>query len=263
MVAEGRLFVNDAASLTSRSFIRNPARDVMRPIYASVRTRRQPRKETYSSWQTCNAKPVRMKRHNAHRRLAARATWRRPRDAARGTAAGHLRPRRRAARSGDIGRDPFAMMHALHREMDRLFENFGFGGSLFRSPLLSRDLDRSFGDLERNIWSPQVEIYERDGKLHVSADLPGLNKDDVRVELLDNQLTIEGERRSEQRDERSGWNERSYGSFFRSIPLPEGVNSDTASASFGNGVLNITFDAPKGKERLGKQIPISETKGSR
>jgi len=156
--------------------------------------------------------------------------------------------------------DPFAMMNALHREMDRLFDDFAFGGSLFRTPRLFRDLDRSLGDIPGGIWQPQIEVYERDGKLHISADLPGLNKDDVKVEVLDNQLTIDGERRSEQRDERGGWSERSYGRFYRSIPLPEGVNGDTASASFDNGVLHVSFDAPKREERRGKSIPISETK---
>jgi HSP20 family protein len=163
----------------------------------------------------------------------------------------------------DVGGDPFAMMHALRREMDRLFDNFGFGGSLLHGSPLFGDLDRSFGDMARNIWSPRVEVYERDGKLHVSADLPGLKKDDVRVEVLDNQLTIEGERRSEQRDEKGAWSERSYGRFFRSIPLPEGINPDSASASFENGVLHIALDAPKREERRGKQIPIGEAKSGK
>ena len=163
----------------------------------------------------------------------------------------------------DIGRDPFQMMHALRREKDRLFDDIGFSGNLLRSPRLFGDVDRSFSDVARSMWSPQIEVHERDGKLQVSADLPGLNKDDVKVEVLDNQLNIEGERRSEQRDERGGWSERSYGRFFRSIPLPEGVNPDSASASFENGVLNVTLDAPKREERRGKQIPIGETKRAR
>jgi HSP20 family protein len=110
------------------------------------------------------------------------------------------------------------------------------------------------------MWSPQLEVFERDGKLHICADLPGLNKDDVKVEVLDNQLLLEGERKSEQKDERGGWSERSYGRFFRSIPLPEGVNPDTAKASFENGVLDIAFDSPKKPEKRGKQIPIGATK---
>jgi HSP20 family protein len=132
--------------------------------------------------------------------------------------------------------DPFATMHTLRHQMDRLFDDFAFGGSLFRSPV--------FGELGRTTaWSPQVEIYEKDGKLHVSADLPGLSKDDVNVELNDNILAIRGERRSQHEEE--GWSERTYGSFFRSIPLPDGVNADTAKANFQNGVLEVTVDLPQ------------------
>jgi len=165
----------------------------------------------------------------------------------------------------DLGRDPFAMMTSLRREMDRLFDDFGFGGSLFRGPRLAGELDRNLGNFGGNfgghLWSPRVETFERDGKLHVSADLPGLSKDDVRIEVLENNLTIEGERRHEQRDEREGWSERSYGHFFRSIPLPEGINPDTAKASFNDGVLEIVLDAPKIQQRRGKQIQIGGGKG--
>jgi HSP20 family protein len=141
-------------------------------------------------------------------------------------------------------RDPFS----LFGEMDRLFQNLGFGGGLM--PAFGRDI-------ERNLWSPQIELYEKDGKLHVRADLPGLSKDDVHCEVRDNVLILEGERKQEQKDERGGWSERFYGNFYRAIPLPEGVNPDTAKASFDNGVLEILLDAPK-KEGLGaKQIPIT------
>jgi len=143
--------------------------------------------------------------------------------------------------------DPFAMMHALHREMDRMFENFGFGGSLMHSPFAGRDLERS-------LWSPEVEVYEKDGKLHVCADLPGLDKKEVNVAINDNFLTIEGERRSERNEE--GWSERSYGRFSRTIPLPEGINSENANAKFENGVLDITFDAPRHQEQRGKRIEV-------
>ena len=129
--------------------------------------------------------------------------------------------------------DPFGMF----RDMDRLFQNFGLG----------RELDRG-------LWSPQIEMYEEQGKLHVRADLPGMSKDDVHCELRDNALILEGERKQEQ--ERGGWSERSYGRFFRQIPLPENVNPDTAKASFKDGVLEITLDAPKKDER-GKKIEIS------
>lgn len=154
----------------------------------------------------------------------------------------------------DFARNPFAVMNALRREMERMFE--GFGGGLMRPQNAMRDLDRGFADFGSANWTPQIEVFEGDGKLHVSADLPGLDKDDVRIEVIDNDLIIEGERRSEQRDESGRWSERSYGRFYRSVPLPEGVNADTANASFENGVLDITFTAPKRRERQGKQIRI-------
>lgn len=152
--------------------------------------------------------------------------------------------------------DPFTLMNALRQQVDRIFDDFGFGGSLFRSPLAG-GLERGFGDLDRG-WSPQVELYEHEGKLHVTADLPGLTKDDVHVELLDDHLTIEGERKSERRDEKGSWSERSYGGFFRSIPLPEGIQSDSATATFQNGVLHITLDAPQRRETRGRRIEIQE-----
>lgn len=146
--------------------------------------------------------------------------------------------------------DPFSMMQALHREMDRMFENFGLGGTLMHSPFFGRGLEHS------SMWSPQIEVYEKDGKIHVCADLPGLDKKDVHVELQDNVLTIEGERRSEKSDEKGSWSERSYGRFFRSIPLPENVDAEKADAKFENGVLEITIDAPQRQQPRGKRIDI-------
>ncbi len=140
-------------------------------------------------------------------------------------------------------RDPFSLLG----EMDRLFQNLGFGGGLM--PTFNRDI-------ERNLWAPQIELYEEGGKLHVRADLPGLSKDDVHCEVRDNVLILEGERKQEQKDERAGWSERFYGNFYRSIPLPENVNPDTAKASFNNGVLEITLDLPRKEERQ-KKIEIT------
>ncbi len=135
---------------------------------------------------------------------------------------------------GSLGwsfRDPFSLMNTL-------FGNLGLS-----------DLDRG--------WTPQVESYEKDGKLVVRADLPGLSKDDVHIDVRDNILTIEGERKQEKLDEKSGWSERSYSHFYRALSLPEGVNPETAKASFRNGVLEIALDAPR-RDVGGKRIEISE-----
>ncbi len=137
--------------------------------------------------------------------------------------------------------------------MDQPFDDFGIGGQLFRSSLFERGITRG-GSLQSAMWAPPIELSEKDEKIKVRADLPGINKDDVKVEIHDNVLTIEGERRDERRDEREGWSERSYGHFFRSILLPQGVNPDTCKASFDNGVLEIALKAPR--QQKGRQIEI-------
>jgi HSP20 family protein len=114
-------------------------------------------------------------------------------------------------------------------------------------------------------WSPQIEVIERDGKLLVRADLPGMKKDDVHVEAVDNTLIIQGERREERKEDREGYfvSERSYGSFYRAIPLPEGTNADNARASFRDGVLELTLDLPKSQQSKSRSIPIEEAKPAR
>jgi HSP20 family molecular chaperone IbpA len=106
------------------------------------------------------------------------------------------------------------------------------------------------------VWSPQVESFQRGDQFVVRADLPGLKKEDVKIELTDDSLTIEGERREEREEDREGYyrSERSYGSFYRVIPLPEGAITESAKANFNNGVLEIVLQAPprevSGKRRL-------------
>jgi HSP20 family protein len=148
--------------------------------------------------------------------------------------------------------NPFALV-------DRLFDDFlGHGPGRLWSPGLfssSRDLGRSTGP---NLWYPQVEVRERDGKLVVCADLPGARKEDVHVEVRDNALILEGERREESEEDREGFyrSERSYGRFFRTIPLPEGVNPDQAEASFKDGVLEVSLPLPKREPAQGRKIEV-------
>lgn len=160
--------------------------------------------------------------------------------------------------------NPFELMQRMSEDMDRLFGQFGFGRSGFGlSPigLLGRSdiADRSTGfGIDQSLWTPQVETSQRGDRFVVRADLPGIKKDDVRVEVDDDVLTISGERRNEQRDERDGYfrSERSYGSFFRAIPLPEGVRADQCEAKFNDGVLEISLPAPKQPDRTARQIQV-------
>ena len=146
---------------------------------------------------------------------------------------------------------PFAFMKRFGEEMDRLFEDFGLGGG-WLAPVLGRE----FGE---SIWAPQVEMFERDGQLIIRADLPGLTKDDVKVELADNTITIEGERRGEKEEQREGYyrSERTYGKFYRRLPVPEGINVDNANAIFRDGVLEITMPAPKHAEPKARKLEIN------
>ena len=152
---------------------------------------------------------------------------------------------------------PFAFVRRFSEEMDRLFEDFGFGRSL-QAPTFGRGLSR-FGEVERSMWSPQVEVFERGGQLVVRADLPGLTKDDINIDITDDTLTIRGERREEREEDEEGYyrTERSYGSFYRSIPLPEGVNAENANATFRNGVLEVTMEAPQ-RESRSRRLEIRE-----
>ena len=154
-----------------------------------------------------------------------------------------------------LNRRRFAFMRRFGEEMDRLFADFGFG----RDGLTPSFGSRAFGEFGNTVWSPQVEMFERDGRLTVRADLPGLTKNDVKVEVTDNAINLSGERKSEHEEKGEGYyrSERSYGSFYRSIPLPEGVNADDANATFNNGVLEITMAAPQRASR-GRRLEIKE-----
>jgi len=147
---------------------------------------------------------------------------------------------------------PVDFMKRFGEEMDRLFGEFGFGRGW-----LPPNIERAFGE---GLWAPQVEMFERDGQLVVRADLPGLTRDDVNVEMNDDGITIEGERHSEQEENREGLyrSERSYGKFYRRLPLPEGVKPENATATFQNGVLEITMDAPKHAPLKAKRIEIRD-----
>lgn len=141
---------------------------------------------------------------------------------------------------------PFSMMRRVFEDMERMIEQFG-GGEL------EQPEDRAFG-LD---WSPRVDVRRRDGQVVVSADLPGLAPEDVRVSIADHSLVIEGERRFDRVDEREDVYraERIYGRFRRAIPLPEGVEVDSAEARFDNGVLEISVRAPDAEGR-GREIEI-------
>jgi HSP20 family protein len=147
--------------------------------------------------------------------------------------------------------NPFDMLRRLDEDVDRLFQQIWGGG---------RSLMRGRGADAQSMWMPQVEVREEGGKLHVCADLPGMRKEDVKLSLEGDQLVLQGERQSSREEGQQGGSfyhsERSYGSFYRSIPLPEGVDPQTAQANFKDGVLDVTFEAPRKPQQQTRQIEI-------
>ncbi len=136
-----------------------------------------------------------------------------------------------------LSTSPFDLMRRFTDEMDRIFAGFG------------RD--------EARIWAPAIEVRQKDNNLVISAELPGLKKEDVKLEVTDDGLIIEGERKREEERREEGFyhSERSYGHFRRLIPLPQDANIDKANASFNDGVLEVTIPVPQQEQRR-REIPI-------
>jgi HSP20 family protein len=137
-----------------------------------------------------------------------------------------------------FGLSPFSWMREMTREMDRVLR----GGTALTDG-----------------WAPTVDIQQCNGTLTVTAELPGLQKEEVKVEITDEALIIEGERKREHKEDHEGYHrwERSYGHFYRSIPLPEGAKTDQAKAELDNGVLKVSMPVPEVKKRV-RQVTIEE-----
>ncbi len=122
---------------------------------------------------------------------------------------------------------------SLQNEIDRLFENFTAGFP-------------SLGNGMTNVTLPNIDVSETDKEIDITAELPGLEEKDVQINVSDNILTIRGEKKAEkeQKDKNYRLVERSYGSFERSLELPDGVNADGIKASIDKGVLKVVVPKP-------------------
>ena len=129
----------------------------------------------------------------------------------------------------------------MQREVDQVFDRFRGGES---------------ADGNMSTWLPAVDITEEENAFKVRVELPGVAKDDVKITVQNDVLTIRGEKKME--SEKKGANvhrvEREYGSFFRSFSLPASVNADAIEASHENGILTLTL--PKLEEAKPKQIEV-------
>ena len=136
-----------------------------------------------------------------------------------------------------VGRDrgiaaPANPFMSLQREIDRLFDDFTRGFP-------------TFGNGKADLL-PSMDVTETDKQIEITAELPGLEEKDVQINVADNLLTIRGEKKAEKEEKDKDYRliERSYGSFERTLELPDGVNADAIQASIAKGVLKVTVPKP-------------------
>jgi HSP20 family protein len=156
------------------------------------------------------------------------------------------------ARRG-VPRDPLAMLREMTSELDRMFDDTTW--PTFRWPFL-----RSKPGFEGPDFTPAIDVFTKDNRLFTRVDLPGLKKEDVKVELTDGQLVISGERKTEVEDKKDDFYrcERSYGSFYRAVPLPEGIKLEDVKATFVDGVLEVSVPIPVVQKREVRTVAIED-----
>ena len=157
-----------------------------------------------------------------------------------------LFPWKRGEKEIPVKREDEYPAYALQREMNRLFDNFFRGFSL-------TPFGESWGG-----FNPCIDVTETDKEIKVSAELPGLDENDIELTLSNDMLTISGEKKEETEDKGKNYYrmERSYGSFQRSIALTPGVETDKVEAKFNKGVLTITLPKTAEVQKHVKRIPI-------
>jgi HSP20 family protein len=137
---------------------------------------------------------------------------------------------------------PFRDFERMRRDMDRMWDSFFERGTLRGK--------------EGREWLPSLDVAETKNEIVVKAEVPGLDPKDIDISLSDGLLTIKGEKKQEREEKEENYHlvERSYGSFTRSIRLPNEVQSDKIKASYKNGVLKVVL--PKSEEAKKKEVKI-------
>lgn len=140
---------------------------------------------------------------------------------------------------------PWHELEAMNDRMRRWMDYPDFGASMFKTPLFSD-----------GAWLPAVELVEEDGEFVLTAELPGMSKDDVDVSVDDHTLTLKGEKKTEREEahDKMHIRERGYGTFERSFTLPRNVDAGKIRADFHDGLVEIHL--PKGEQTKSKHIEI-------
>jgi HSP20 family protein len=151
-------------------------------------------------------------------------------------------------------RDPFALLRQMTSELDRAFDDW---------PTLRWPSSGLFAAPE-SAWSPKIDVFERENRLVTRVDLPGMKKDEVSVEVTDGHLTLSGERKRETEEKKGNFyrSEREYGSFYRVVPLPDGVKLEDVKATFSDGVLEVSVPLPASPKADVRKVQIEEPKNA-
>src|SRR3954454_7048609 len=149
--------------------------------------------------------------------------------------------------------EPAREVASLQQEMNRLFSSF------FDAP----SGGAGNGETVRR-WVPAMDLVETDDSFVLKADLPGLDEKDVKIEVEDGVLTVSGERKAEHEEKREGYYrvERAFGSFGRSLTLPQGVSAEAIAADFTDGVLEVRIPKPEEKRPHRVAIGASSVEGT-
>ncbi|MFP4002105.1 MAG: Hsp20/alpha crystallin family protein [Thermoplasmata archaeon] len=153
--------------------------------------------------------------------------------------------RRLARRRDRRGFSPFAEMDSIFEDLNRTLDQF-FGGP---SPVRER---------RRGIRAPAIDMQDLGDRYQIEADIPGINKDDIEIELRDDSLVIEGETSEKTEEEGEDYirRERGYRSFYRQLPVPEGIEEEKISAELDHGVLTIDLPKKETEKKKSKKIEI-------
>ncbi len=145
------------------------------------------------------------------------------------------------------GESPFMAMRQMAEEMEKMFDEWDLRRS-FVTPFIGRQsFSKRLEEFGKRMYLPDIEVLDRDGRFVVRVDLPGISRKDLNVEVSERELVISGERQENEEESKKGFyrTERAYGSFYRSIALPEGVDADSAKAKFNDGVLEISMKSAR------------------
>jgi HSP20 family protein len=146
-----------------------------------------------------------------------------------------------------FSREPFGLLRQMTSELDRAFD----------TPPWPAFFE---GGKPEAVWTPLIDVFEKDNRLITTVDLPGMKKEEVKVEVIDGTLVISGERKREYQEKKEQFyrREREYGTFYRVVPLYEGMTFEDIKATFAEGVLEVSLPLPVPVEKKARRVEIQE-----